>query len=495
MTRRFETKSSTSINSQTTRSCIFSTRLMKKSKRTHAPKREDGADIISKLPDHILLLILSLLPTTEEVIRTRILSTRWRHLWTSIPSLDIDYSRRHKPPKTFKKNKFKKFVFWVLANRSFDLDSFRLCCSNYYSMSTIAQWINIAITRNVKQLELRFCPRKKSEDIELPHSLVTCGSLEILRLFLSTHRLSMPGFIGFPALRVLELNNVELFHNDFLQDFLINCPLLEDLSLINCLLDKLIFLVINCPKLKNLRIDNRNKAEYLNRFEYVGLCGLVMLFCPKLVSLEFGGHIADKFFFQSLDSLKKAVIHSEDTLLDEFTFDPIGDTIRELYAGISHVESLSISHHFVQALHLPVSLPNLKTLEITIDALIMDSIIEFLKCLPDLESLHLIVEQRFFTSRFGDLDQEDRRRILTCHLKKIEFIEFDGENTKLEVAAFLLAHGDAMEEMVFSCSNEAKYHALSMETLKKVSNFHKASSNVKVITLLRTNAARFSDNM
>ncbi|KAL4584653.1 hypothetical protein LXL04_009259 [Taraxacum kok-saghyz] len=460
---------------------------MKKSKRPKTPKCEDKVDYISKLPDHILLLILSRLPFTEDVIRTTTLSTRWTHLWTSIPSLDIDHSRGHNPPKTFKNNKFKKFVHSVLANKSIDLESFRLCCSNHYNMSTIRQWINAAITRNVKLLELKFCPKNECKDIALPNSLITCDSPEILRLHLFTSRLSMPGLIGFPSLRVLQLTNAELYHNDPLQDFLINCPLLEDLSLINCLLEELVFLVINCPKLKNLGIENRNKADYL-KFEPVGLCGAILLFCPELVSLEFAGHIALHFSFLSANSLKKAVIRSEDTLLEEFSYDPKGDTIRELYSEVKDVESLSISHHFVEALHLPVSFPKLKTLELTIDALIVDSIIEFLKCLPDLESLHLVIQQRFCNSTYGSLDQEDRRRILTCRLKRVEFSEFDGGYTKLAVAAFLLAHGHALEEMVFSWSNEARYNAFSMEILRGVSSFPKASSSVKVITLLRTDS-------
>lgn len=86
-------------------------RFMKKFKLAKAPKRKHGVDMISEMPNHILLLILSRLPTTEEVIRTSILFTPWRHLLTSIPSIDIDFSRGPKPPKKFKKkNVFKKFV-------------------------------------------------------------------------------------------------------------------------------------------------------------------------------------------------------------------------------------------------------------------------------------------------------------------------------------------------------------------------------------------------
>ncbi|KAI3521117.1 hypothetical protein L1887_10578 [Cichorium endivia] len=169
--------------------------------------------------------------------------------------------------------------------------------------------------------------------------------------------------------------------------------------------------------------------------------------------------------------------------------------MRELYGGISHVESLSISHHFIEALDVPMSLPNLKALELTIDAFILDSIIEFLRCLSNLKSLHLIIQQRFIiSSKYGELEDDETRRILTRHLKRVEFLEFNGENIKLDIAEFLLAHGDALEEMVFSWSNEAKYNKMSMETMKQVSKFHKASSSVKLITVLKNDDRSFSDD-
>ena len=55
-------------------------------RRKHAPTLEDRINI---LPESILISILSLL-TTKQVIKTNVLSKRWAHLWTSVPSLDFD---------------------------------------------------------------------------------------------------------------------------------------------------------------------------------------------------------------------------------------------------------------------------------------------------------------------------------------------------------------------------------------------------------------------
>lgn len=73
-------------------------------------------------------------------------------------------------------------------------------------------------------------------------------------------------------------------------------------------------------------------------------------------------------------------------------------------------------------------------------------------------------------------------KILARKVRKVEFVEFDGLEWELNVARCLLEHGNALEEMVFIWDNKDMYiHENSMEAMKKVSNFHKASSTVKLI--------------
>ncbi|KAK1661843.1 hypothetical protein QYE76_050002 [Lolium multiflorum] len=54
-------------------------------------------DRLSDLPDCLIHTILSFL-NSRQVVRTSVLSRRWRHLWRSVPCIDIDFTlfrRRH----------------------------------------------------------------------------------------------------------------------------------------------------------------------------------------------------------------------------------------------------------------------------------------------------------------------------------------------------------------------------------------------------------------
>ncbi|KAL4590291.1 hypothetical protein LXL04_003219 [Taraxacum kok-saghyz] len=350
---------------------------MKKSELEKASKREDGVDLISKMPDAILLLILSRVSSIEEQIRSSILSRRWRHLWTAIPSLDISYTEIRYGGK-FKKGEFKEFVYWVLVNKSVDLDSFSLRCADYYSMSTVWRWVHVAVKRNVKQLNFFFYTKEKTEAVELPHCLVSCASLEVLKLNLRNRGLIWPKGMGFPALRVLDLTDVDLLEDE---------DLLKRLSIIN--------------------------------WEDVG-CHGIEISCPELVDLDLTGHIACKSFFEPVHSLKKAVIEPK----------LVGNTISVLFPGICRLTSTPSCINVA----CDSGLPNLKTLVLntTMDAFSMDNLNLILKNSPKLEFLKVYMEQ-IFHGKYKWLDEAETRRILTGEVKIVEFFEFNGQKPKLVI--------------------------------------------------------------
>nr|GEZ49937.1 hypothetical protein [Tanacetum cinerariifolium] len=361
-------------------------------------------------------------------------------------------------------------------------------------------WIDAVVMRNVKRIDLTFSLINENEAIVLPSCLVDCRSLEMLTLNLLLHSLSFKSFTGSKTLKVLRLDSVELLDHDLVQSFLVNCPLLEESSLINCLTHKLDYFSISCPNLKTLRIDNREvnysgSAGTNKQYEEKKLCEQLTVICPNLVYFEYRGHMANYFSFD-VKSLKKAVIELEDPRLTAKHDDNFGVTICELFAQVSHVEYLSINSLFLRSISkscdrskegFPESLPNLKKLELKFDCDLMVALLRILKCSFNLRSLHLIAPKDISSYEvkrfFEELEGVETRRTLTCHLKRVEFSDFKGEKETLDIARFLLAHGNALEEMVFSWSNRSKYRKQLMEAMNEVSNFYKASSSVKVITL------------
>ncbi|XP_022032097.1 F-box/FBD/LRR-repeat protein At1g16930 [Helianthus annuus] len=294
------------------------------------------------------------------------------------------------------------------------------------------RWIHAAVMRKVKLLDLSFSPRVEDDEvIKLPHSLVTCDTLEVLRLYLYSCPLRLPAVTGFPALRVLELNSVELLNGDSVQQFLKNCPLLEDLSLVDCSLPSIDDLCISCLNLKTLKIDNRKMLDesYDGRYVCFYTYDRLQISCPKLVFLEYAGHPAYELSFEHLDSLKKAVIYPDATAHQELSFQSFGGTMCRLFEGVSHVESLSLNLYFIKAIsaacdangNFPASLPNLKTLEIstTIDDYPMNAVIQILRCSPNLESFHLVIQEETFWPEAWESDEDES--------KMVEFLEFHGE--------------------------------------------------------------------
>lgn len=102
--------------------------------------------------------------------------------------------------------------------------------------------------------------------------------------------------MGFPALRVLVLTYVELLGDtDLVKGLIESCPLLEDLSFIECESSKLDHIFISCPKLKRLSIINSEDGHN------------VRISCPKLEVLDLKDYITCNVFFDRLDSLNKFV--------------------------------------------------------------------------------------------------------------------------------------------------------------------------------------------
>ncbi|CAH1430695.1 unnamed protein product [Lactuca virosa] len=118
-------------------------------------------DFISRMPDDILISILSSLPLKEATITSN-LSTRWRYLWCQTDGLDFDANEKLDKIATDPKSLITERPKYInLVNRvtrqhkaptinlfriSFDLDK--------RSKGAIDKWVDFAISKRVQKLEL-----------------------------------------------------------------------------------------------------------------------------------------------------------------------------------------------------------------------------------------------------------------------------------------------------------------------------------------------------
>ncbi|WOG85977.1 hypothetical protein DCAR_0105170 [Daucus carota subsp. sativus] len=188
---------------------------------------DDGTvDLISKLPDDVLIYMLSLVNDMKIVGRTSLLSKRWTHVWTNL--MDLDFSDPV-TAATLKDCRMlsdmyifadRVFVDWVnrviRANRAPYLNTFRICFPLHSSYAVYFQnWINFAFGKEVRNLVLVF-------------GYVAYPNINFLNIFTSD-----PALILNTTLKTLYLESVSI-KGPLLQWVLTNCLNLQRLSVHGC---------------------------------------------------------------------------------------------------------------------------------------------------------------------------------------------------------------------------------------------------------------------
>ncbi|KAM1485655.1 hypothetical protein TB1_036491 [Malus domestica] len=205
-------------------------------------------DRISKLPEEILVTIVSLLPL-KEAGATSILSKRWQYVWASTVTLDFDpkhelgehYCRLLRVEPEQKDLLRQRYVDWVNTvveqHRGPVIEQFRAYFDiDGHFTSSIDKWIQFAMNKRVQILELVFCNELRSnyKDVyPFPVQLLGLQNDSTLKLN-PTHSdissLHSSGYnVGFKFLRVLYFNYVDV-SGKVLEYLLSNCPVLERLK-------------------------------------------------------------------------------------------------------------------------------------------------------------------------------------------------------------------------------------------------------------------------
>ncbi|XP_078151587.1 putative F-box/LRR-repeat protein At3g59170 [Carex rostrata] len=210
-------------------------------------------DFISRLSDLILHHILGLLKT-KEAMQTCLLSKRWEHLWTFLPSLSFNPDSFHRRrlikeveddllkevcwkrlekflTTVYVQNKLccerhVEFVNMVLLKRkSLDLDMFNINGICLDDEEQARDWIHYAVKHKTRVLKVDKC---------LPCCFSPYTTLEELHLYKYWCREFESGIVTLPKLKKLIISYGKL-ESDNLKNLLSGSPVLEYLRLDNCI--------------------------------------------------------------------------------------------------------------------------------------------------------------------------------------------------------------------------------------------------------------------
>ncbi|XP_042380075.1 F-box/FBD/LRR-repeat protein At3g26920-like [Zingiber officinale] len=185
----------------------------------------DGEDYLSRLPDALLLHILSFLPTSESV-RTSLLARRWRHLWASVPAIDFFFITE---PSAKKIGRF-------VASRSGSCSISRLRLSRLALRdgAPLCDWLDYAKSHGARDVALlrfsdwEYIPRAFEILFDWP-SLV---SLELQLVPYNPCVFRLPDCIVLSNLKTLSLSlDPSEIRKESLARLISSCPNLEELTL------------------------------------------------------------------------------------------------------------------------------------------------------------------------------------------------------------------------------------------------------------------------
>ncbi|KAH9605965.1 hypothetical protein KSS87_000915 [Heliosperma pusillum] len=216
-------------------------------------------DRISTLPDDVLGHMLSFLPT-RSAVKTSILSTRWRHLFTLTTCLSFDdepfFAHPQENEEIEATRKFKEFVEKVLELHQIShIKKFSLLCCATYDNSILNQWITNAVQKGVQEFYYQL-----RGDIDFVHDhvgLFMSETLVSLKMIGGEYyKIQIPLSACLPKLKILHLHHVIFFDFKSMERLFSCCGLLEELTLRLCAC-KTGGTAIHCTgTLKGLTIEN-----------------------------------------------------------------------------------------------------------------------------------------------------------------------------------------------------------------------------------------------
>lgn len=218
-------------------------------------------DMISKLPEDLLLRILSELPTAKDVVATMVLSKRWQPLWKSVPKLVFDDDDdRYQNIDTIR---FSRFVDYFLILHEAPIETLHFELTQTFDVLDIILWITIAVQRRVRYLKINIDCASSTTPVILPRSLYTCCGMLVTLNLTSVTLTDASTLPSFSTLKTLRLLSVKYPGEEFVRRLLFSCGVLEHLYVEQCFDDNVTIFTVKVPSLKSA-ILHKSQDRYID---------------------------------------------------------------------------------------------------------------------------------------------------------------------------------------------------------------------------------------
>uniref|UniRef100_A0ACD5THV1 Uncharacterized protein n=2 Tax=Avena sativa TaxID=4498 RepID=A0ACD5THV1_AVESA len=195
-----------------------------------------GEDRIGALPDDILLLVPSFLPSRESVC-TCVLARRWRNLWKSVPTVLV-----------YEEEEASFVTSLLLLRDRVPLREFVCISSPDETPQDVEMWLRYAASCHVRVLQVEVRSYDTTERLRLPNMTLVCQqltSLYISSLELKERTLDLSSC---PVLKKLEMTNCEIYAQKIV------CQSLRHLVTYMCIFVSDVRTRISCPSLAALEL-------------------------------------------------------------------------------------------------------------------------------------------------------------------------------------------------------------------------------------------------
>ncbi|KAK1418040.1 hypothetical protein QVD17_27177 [Tagetes erecta] len=269
--------------------------------------------------------------------------------------------------------------------------------------------------------------------------------------------LEFPSVVYLPYLKTLYLSLVAFTNDGSTQKLLSGCPVLEELTLVDCEWLNLKNITISSPTLKRLTIDD---LPYFGPPDGHKGCK-INIYTSNLICLKYTGYPSNDIFVCDVSSLVKAYISVPVPYEKQ---KEVASHVVNLLKGLSNVVFLNVSDHTIESLvfagnmlaNLPV-FKNLTHLELTMEIrkTTFEALMQFLNCCPNLQSL-------YFSEGFNhdvclvenDLILSPLPKCISSCLKMLTFKNFHGDDSEICFLKCVLQHASVCKKLnISSCEN------------------------------------------